>query len=309
MSSGRWKALSPERVVEEIMVLVEKYNLDGIQFYDSNFFTYQERVKRFCEALIKNKVKIKWGNANGSAKVLLRYKPETWELMAKSGCSEILIGAEAGDDEILEFLQKEVKADDYVRVKEQAAQHHIKLWVSLMLGVPYDLKDPQRSLKREYHACTNLVRKLYNIATDDRFAMFVYTPYPGTPLYEISLKNGVKVPETLDGWGEFGLTTAHIPWMSDKHLKLTDFMMNYIFVHSKPTRHRGKQFQEQSLVKKIYLTLCHAIVYVRIKCNFFDFPYEYEAIKWLKSILARSKHPTTSQKVHAQVSSDSALTI
>lgn len=291
MSGGRWKSLSPERVVKEIKNLSEKYNLDGIQFYDSNFFTHEERTRKICRGLIESGLKIKWGNANGSAKILLRYKPETWELMRAGGCSEILVGAESGDDEILEFLRKEVKADDYVRVKRLTTQYGIKLWVSLILGVPYDLSDPQKSLKREYKACTDLVRKLYKVEKDDRFALFVYTPYPGTPLYQHSLKNGAKVPQSLDGWSEFSLNTAHIPWMSKKHIHLTEFLMSFIFAHSKPPKQRGQQFSNRTPIKKLYLLLCHAIVYLRLQFNFFGLPYEHRVIQWVKRVLRRHGHP------------------
>ena len=288
MSGGRWTSLSPERVVREIKSMVEKYHLDGIQFCDSNFFTNQERVRQICQGLIDNQVRIKWGQANGSAKILLQFKPETWALMKESGCCEILVGIESGDDEILKFLKKQATVDDYVRLKQLSFKYGIRLWASLMLGVPYDLKDSRKALMREYKACLALVRKFYSIDPEDSFAMFVYTPYPGTPLYDFSINNGLISPDTLEGWSEFGLNTVRIPWLNEQHIRLVEFVMKYLFAHSRSLDRTSKEFREKKFIKRVYLLLCHITVSLRIRCNFFGWPYEYRLIQWAKSILNRT---------------------
>ena len=47
--------------------------------------------------------------------------------------------------------------------------------------------------------------------------LFLYTPYPGTPLYDLSLKMGFKKPQFLEAWGEFYLDVPTVPWI-DNHL-------------------------------------------------------------------------------------------
>ena len=289
MNSGRWTSLSSDRVVREIKDIVEKYHLDGIQFCDSNFFANQERVRQICQGLIDNHVRIKWGQANGSAKILLQFRPETWELMKESGCCEILVGVESGDDEILRFLKKQASVADYIRLKELSFKYGIRLWASLMLGVPYDLKNSRKALMREYKACLALVRKFYSIDREDSFAMFVYTPYPGTPLYDFSIANGLKPPDTLEGWSEFGLNTVRIPWLNKEHIRLVEFVMKYLFVHSKSIDRTAISFRELSLIKKIFLLMCHGLVSLRIQHNFFGLPYEYRLIKLAKSFFKRIK--------------------
>jgi radical SAM superfamily enzyme YgiQ (UPF0313 family) len=290
MSHGKWEGLTAERVIQEINFLVKKYKLDGVAFYDSNFFANEKRVGQICVGITN--INIKWGNANGNIKRLLKYSRETWALMQKSGCSEILIGVESGDDKLLQFLSKQIKLEDIIRLKKISRQYDIKLWISLMVGIPYNLENKGKSVDAELSACTKLVQRLYAIERKDRFALFIYTPYPGTLLYEYSIKNGVKAPQELKSWSEFDLNTVNIPWIKKRHIKFVDFLSNFIFTYSMPPFQRREDFQKQRLAKKIYLWVCYAIASFRIKYNFYRFNLEFIAIKFIKSLKTRFKSIT-----------------
>lgn len=286
MSRGTWKGLSPERVVKEISDLVQRYRLDGIAFYDSNFFASEERVKKICSGIVKSN--IRWGNANGTVTRLLRYNPQTWLLMKESGCSEILIGAESGDNEILNFIEKGSRAEDIIKLKEVSKPYNIKLWVSLMAGLPYDLSAAEAPIKRELKACARLLKKLYKIDKNDRYALFIYTPYPGTSLYEYSIQNGVKVPQTLEAWSEFNLNTINIPWVNKKYIKTVEFFSSFIFAHSMPLRQR-KDARIIKIYKRLFLKICHWVVSYRIRYGFYSLNFEFTLIKFIKNILAGFK--------------------
>ena len=36
----------------------------------------------------------------------------------------------------------------------------------------------------------------------------IYTPYPGTKLYDLTIKNGFRPPKNLEGWGKYDLDIA-----------------------------------------------------------------------------------------------------
>ena len=281
MSHTRWIGLSADRVVREMSALSEQYNLDGFAMYDSNFFVNEKRTSEICRSLPHH---IKLGNANGSARILLKYSESSWKVMQGGKIAEILIGAESGDDEVLAFISKGAEANDVVKLKQVASQYDVKLWASLMLGVPFDLEHPDQAATREFNACTRFVKELYDINRNDRFALFLYTPYPGTPLYDFSLKNGVKTPERFADWSGFNLNTVHIPWLTKKHKESADYLGNYVFMHSKPPEGRGEEYSEAHWLKKIYLNCCHVMVSFRIQACFHRFRFEYHLINLLKSI-------------------------
>jgi anaerobic magnesium-protoporphyrin IX monomethyl ester cyclase len=281
MSLGRWNGLAAERVASEINALAEQYKLDGIGFHDSNFFVDENRVRELCKGL---KQGIRWGNANGSARILLKYSPDTWSLMKKAGCSEILIGAESGDDEILKFISKGVRVEDMIKLKELSHRHNIRLWISLMIGIPFDLENPKKAFECEFRSCTKLVQRLYKIDNTDKYAIFIYTPYPGTKLYDYSIKNGVKTSEDLEGWSNFSLNSVNVPWVGKNQITSADFLSNFIFVHSRPPLHKGLEFIKQPFIKKIYMNVCYRIASFRIRYNFYNMKFEYLLIRFLKSV-------------------------
>ena len=70
------------------------------------------------------------------------------------------------------------------------------------------------------------------LAMDERHRglMFIYAPYPGTPLYENAVKLGFDPPKTLEGWGKFNLYDKHTPWITRRQEQLVPMISSYIFM-------------------------------------------------------------------------------
>jgi len=80
--AGRWLAETPERTINTVLWLKERYGVDSVEYYDSNYFTYQKRVAAVAEGL-KGKG-INWWTS-GTIDTLMRYDDHTWDLMRDSG--------------------------------------------------------------------------------------------------------------------------------------------------------------------------------------------------------------------------------
>ena len=81
--------------------------MDGVRrvyFTDDNLFTSRRRAAELCRALIDSKMAMKW---RGMVRVGM-VDEEIAELMARSGCMEILLGIESGDPGILRRMKKRV---------------------------------------------------------------------------------------------------------------------------------------------------------------------------------------------------------
>ena len=92
----RWSVLANDRILKDWKFFVEKHNINFIIIGDDNFFVGEKRVKDFCEKLIKMKLPLKWGRVSGRVRQMLAFSDETWELMKKSGLTDVQIGAESG---------------------------------------------------------------------------------------------------------------------------------------------------------------------------------------------------------------------
>jgi hypothetical protein len=67
------------------------------------------------------------------------------------------------------------------------------------------------------------------LAMDERHRglMFIYAPYPGTPLYDNAVKLGFDPPKTLEGWGKFNLYDKHTPWVTKRQQQLVPMEYAY----------------------------------------------------------------------------------
>ncbi|MDD5163042.1 MAG: radical SAM protein [Candidatus ainarchaeum sp.] len=221
LSKRKWFGLKPERVLKQMEFLAEKHNIEFFGFNDSNFFVDKERIKKICAGLIKKKLKIQWGDANGRTKQLLMYDEKLWSLMEKSGCKSILIGAEGGSQEILDLIDKDTSPEETVKLAETTRRHNIDVVFSLMAGIPrfpdyLNKKKADEGVKKEIFDIMKMLEKSLPEKKYHAILLFVYTPYPGNPLFETSKKLGFKEPKTLEEWADFEIVANNVPWVSKK---------------------------------------------------------------------------------------------
>ncbi len=99
-SSYRYR--SPANIVAEMEVLVKRYDVDFIGFVDDNMMASEQRLREFCELLMKQTFKVFWG-CHGR---VTSAKPEILRLMAEAGCVWIGYGIESGSQIILDAMNK-----------------------------------------------------------------------------------------------------------------------------------------------------------------------------------------------------------
>jgi len=211
-----WVAESTERIIKEISVLVENYNANGIKFYDANFFVNKSRVLSFAQKVLEKGWRIRWA-ASAHPKNLLSFSKEELNIIKKSGCSRILIGAESGNDEELEYIKKNITTDDVIRVAEMLKQIEIHGSFTIIVGYP---GFPEDNIKKTL----DFGEKIAKIASIHEVKAHVYTPYPGTPLYNQAIQYGFVPPKTLDEWSNYDYYEVQTPWLRNN---LNDIINQY----------------------------------------------------------------------------------
>ena len=275
VNKRHWNALTSERVVDDIKNLVKRYNINGIRLADSSFFIDIERTQKICEGLIDSGLNIKWGNVNGRPNNLIKYDDEMWGLMKRSGLSDILIGAESGSQEALDFIDKEAVVEDTIRLKEICSKYNISLFVSMMIGIPYrGPVESKKNIKRDLYSILDLINQLQSIDNRHFIAIFIYTPFPGTPMYELSLKYGVREPQSLEEWGQIDMNTTNLPWVSRKYERVVKHLTQFIFLYTTAFYEKHKQ-SHFHLIHLIF----HYSALLRMRYRFFAIPIEYSILK------------------------------
>ncbi len=184
-NKGRRSDFSAERVVAQIEHMHQQYGITTIKFFEDNFTANRKRLREFCRLVIRKNLKIKW---NCESRISLN--EEDIVLMAKSGCTWIGLGVESGSPRILDFLQKDIRLGDVEKVCQLLARHKIMPIAYFMAGIPTEtLEDFKMTLE--------LIKRLDILG----YQYMIYRPYPGTPLFDYCVNNGLIIPpKRLADW-------------------------------------------------------------------------------------------------------------
>src|SRR5204863_7032801 len=100
---NRYNVRSPQNVVDELIMLKEKFKFDHIWFCDDIFGLKPGWVNAFADLVEKNKLHFKF-KMQGRVDLLLQ--ENNIKDLARAGCDNIWMGAESGSQKILDAMEK-----------------------------------------------------------------------------------------------------------------------------------------------------------------------------------------------------------
>lgn len=219
----KYYKMSSDRTAEDIKTYAEKFNVDGIKFYDADFFIDITGSSRIIKQL--GNYNLAWAASihpnhilrfqNSSGNHLLRE-------MSENGCTRLLIGMESGSNRVLSnIINKRTRADDYLKIAKVVAEYGIIGSYTFMVGFPDEKEE-------EYEETFSLVRSLWNLRVPLETKIHIYLPYPGTPLFDEALNMGFVPPQSLEEWSDFNYYEAMTPWTSSELEKKLSFYTHMI---------------------------------------------------------------------------------
>ena len=287
----KWSGLSAHRMADDFERLVKDYNVDFISVNDTQFCLYKDRVRELCEELIKRKLNLKWGGVNGNVRQLLKWEDEMWELLVKSGCRSMPVGAESGFPEALRFMNKALTREETLRFVKKAEKYDMKILVSLMMGLPWDpdYTKTRKLIDEEIRLNMDLADKIISLSNKQRISLAIFTPYPGTPMYQKALELGLKPPQNFEDWGNWISGKRITPWISPQQVKRINFITGYIFLlldadayNWVPTRIHNRV--ARLLFKMVYKVFIK-IAKLRWRFKFFTLPLDYWIFRLARRML------------------------
>jgi radical SAM superfamily enzyme YgiQ (UPF0313 family) len=166
-------------------------------------------------------MKFKW-LALGHPGQMAQYDDHFFELLHRAGCYRLLIGAESGSQEVLDYIRKEATVEDNYTFVRKAARAKIQPDLSMMCGFPAGPEDDLR-------ATITFMNEAKRICPTAKIKLFFFTPYPGSPLYEQALKYGYKPPNSLEGWSSYTLRKLNMPYLDQGYEKLVRFFVDVYY--------------------------------------------------------------------------------
>jgi anaerobic magnesium-protoporphyrin IX monomethyl ester cyclase len=178
---------SVENVLAEMQHLQRDLGIKEFKFFDDNLTTDMPRAKALFQGMIDRHIDVTWNTPNGIHVVSL--DDELLTLMKKSGCFELTLAVESGDEDVLRRIIKKPTRLDHVRdAAVRIRRHGLGSYGFFIIGFPGETKTQiQRTL--------DLSRSL----DLDRISCFIFNPLPGTPLFEQCVERGyVKLSELTE---------------------------------------------------------------------------------------------------------------
>jgi anaerobic magnesium-protoporphyrin IX monomethyl ester cyclase len=159
----RWR--SAGNVIEEVRQIVDS-GCRQIRFEDDNVPANRPRLREMAPRL--EELGIVW-HCSARAQDL---RPETCDLLVKSGCREVSVGIESADQRVLDCLNKRVTVEELragCQTATSAGLHVRALW---MTGTPGERADtPERNLR------------FIEQVPVHAHALATFIPLPGTPIW------------------------------------------------------------------------------------------------------------------------------
>ncbi len=209
--SRRWNALTAEQTLNGVKYLYEKHSIDAVHFYDNNFFVDKKRALDFSRCMTAENILVRW---DGTAIVeqFANLSDEYIEDIIKSRFYRVIIGVESGDEDVLKKINKRHRNDQVLQLIEKCKRHHVMASLSFMVGFPWN---PEK----DFEETVRLIEKIKGIDPNTEILLFIFSPYLGTPLYNVALEYGMTFPDSLEGWSRYTYEKSNAPWISDKLLK------------------------------------------------------------------------------------------
>lgn len=273
--NARWRGRSAQKIYDDLKEVKEKYEINAVEFYDSNFFVSEKRVVEFSK-LIKKENLVWWGE--GRIDTIDKYADESLSLMREAGCKMIFHGAESGNDEMLKKMDKggTQSGEQIKRFAARMAKFDIIPEYSFVVGTPADTEE---EVNKQIDFDIQFIREIKEINPKTEIIIYVYSPVPteGSQLSFDVIKSGFHFPKSLDDWTSpqwenfdlhrNPLTPWLKPYMIDK-IKNFETVLNGYF----PTVTDTKLTPMRIKLLKLSSAL-------RYKHNWNKFPYEIKIIQ------------------------------
>ncbi|MFQ6066723.1 MAG: B12-binding domain-containing radical SAM protein [bacterium] len=171
----KFRARSPENIVDEIEQIVKDHHVDEIYFDDDSFALNRPRLLRICELIQKRRIKVKWIPQCRVSSM----DEEVVRAMKRAGCHYIRFGVESGSQKMLDVMKKGINLGQIKQAFDLCREAGIRTQAFFLLGIPGETPETIRETME-------FAKKL----RPDSAQFAVVIPHPGTELYEVCKRKG-----------------------------------------------------------------------------------------------------------------------
>jgi hypothetical protein len=177
----RVRGHSPERVLEEIEHLIQKYGAEFIWFYDDTLNYNPGRLEKIMDMIIERRLNIKFAN---EFRIDIIEKPLLDKMMA-AGLEIGFFGIEAGASRVRqEVVQKHFQIDKAFQFMEWSRELGF-------IPAPFFIFSHHTETWQEARETLDIIDKIKGINPEADISAAILHIYPGTPLEKLAKDEGI----------------------------------------------------------------------------------------------------------------------
>ena len=172
---------SIDNVMEELKY-IRRFGIKNLVFYDDSITTNKKRIIDLCKAMVNRELDFHY---QIQAR-LDQIDDEVMEWLVKSGCTQMGVGIESGNPEILKSIGKSQTIPFMLDKCKIIKKYPVSLRCSYIMGW---IEETDKQILDTI--------QLAKIIDSDENAFSIATPYPGTRMWDVALKRNL-VSENMD---------------------------------------------------------------------------------------------------------------
>jgi radical SAM superfamily enzyme YgiQ (UPF0313 family) len=273
MHRRKWRAMQPLTVLDQLKRIIRDYNIRGFLFTDDHFFIDMHRARGILEEIVRADLNIMISKLQIRADTICRMDRDFLDLLVRAGVKRMTVGIESGNQRVLDLIKKDVSLEEVIEANQKLAPFPIVPLYLFMMGLPTETPE-------EFRDSVMLAQRLLKENPKAVKTFNIYTPYPGTELYDVALQLGLKQPDRLEDWARFNF--RNIPkesaWITPETKKLVENLdLPLMFVGEHFTDSYRKTNSIISALGKLYSPLAR----YRVENMDVRFPLESKIVKSL----------------------------
>ncbi len=241
MMGGRFRARSPENVLDEMEELAARYRVHTIEFLDDNFLLDRSRALEIAREIRERGLDVSFvasSRVNGVSRDLLTD-------LKRAGLSTIYYGVESGSPRTLELMNKRItlsQAEDAVRIAKDCG---IGVITSFILGYPGETaEDMDLTIRFATHL-------------DADYAQFtILTPYPGTPIFNELKERGLLTTTDWDRYTVLNPVVRYEPFGLTSKQVFRTLVKAYLRFYLRP----GRLYRHPADIRTAVLTVYNSFI-------------------------------------------------
>ena len=217
----KWNALAPEQFVEETVDLSRRYELEMLWIVDDNFLVDLDRARGIAEGLVRENSHYTW-SFQATTNMVARLSLDDLKLLKRAGLRQVCQGVDSGSPAILKAMNKDFQ--DFESIYESAArciEAGIRPSFNIIFAFP---GEGSRERRETVSFMLDVCRKFPGA----EFWTNIFTPYPGSPIFQRTAEIGIEPPATLEAWADFFPRYTQLPWLKGKEHRRLQVTREYL---------------------------------------------------------------------------------